>query len=138
MKHILEKVVVDFYTKATTDILIGYHFRKIQKGESKDPLYPSLHQFSSHIPRIIKFWGQQLGRELPPSVKGHNVKNDQFDILKVHRNLFIRKGELNRWLLLFRQTLSEVKELYPDELEFIEKWQQKIDHFEIIFNEKLF
>ena len=136
--HILEKIVVDFYAKATTDILIGYHFRKIQQGMAQEPLYPKLNQFSTHIPRIVVFWSQQLGLEVPVRFRSIANQTTAFDILNVHKLLNIKKGELNRWLLLFRQTIDESAHLFPEETELIKRWHQKIDHFEKIFLDKFF
>lgn len=133
---ILEKIVVDFYAKATTDILIGYHFRKIQEGPTQSPLYPSLNQFSQHIPRIILFWCGQLNEPVPEKYQELAKSQPQFDILNVHRLLNIRKGELNRWLVLFRETLQMNKDEGNQDL--IQKWQDKINQFENVFNEKLF
>lgn len=132
--QLIEKIVVTFYQKATTDTLIGYHFRKIQKSSSKNPLYPQIEQFSEHIPRIIKFWRQQLNllekkeRPLP------------FDILNVHRKLKVRKGEINRWVLLFEETLNEqkIEALTIEEIQVIKSMRQKALHFQKIFLEHLF
>jgi truncated hemoglobin YjbI len=132
--QLIENVVVAFYKKATTDILIGYHFRKIQESKSSDPLYPELNHFSEHIPRIITFWRQQLVLLLD------DEKPTQFDLLNVHRKLNIRRGELNRWVLLFKETLREIKNQISDESEIkiLEKLETKIDHFEGIFLKQLF
>lgn len=132
--QLIEKIVVAFYKKATTDVLIGYHFRKIQESPSTEPLYPELHHFSEHIPRIVTFWKQQL------NLLENDVKPTNFDILNVHRRLNIRKGELNRWVLLFKQTLEEQnkKELTEEEVIVVEKMEDKVNHFEQVFLKQLF
>ena len=81
-------VVKSFYQKATNDILIGYHFRFIQ-------------DFDSHFPRISDFWQLQL--------TGHmdHPESKPFDIINVHIPLKIKRGEIDRWGVLFSQTLDE-------------------------------
>lgn len=81
-------VVSSFYDKAKTDILIGYHFRNIN-------------DFDEHIPRIAAFWEMQL--------LGKTNRNfgEPFDVMNLHQALGIKKGELGRWLLLFRKTMDE-------------------------------
>jgi truncated hemoglobin YjbI len=126
MNPLINKVVHDFYALATTDIIIGYHFRKIQTQEGSHPLKPPLEAFSHHLPRIVHFWEVQL--------LGETLKGQRFDLIEVHRALGILPGELGRWLTLFRQVLA--KENQEDE--FIKKWREKLDHFEKIFQKQLF
>jgi len=98
------QVVTRFYDKARTDVLIGYHFHIIE-------------DFDTHIPRIAAFWEiQLLGKT--------NRVTSGFDILKVHSPLGIKRGELGRWLVLFRKTLQEnpgpLNELWEERLKFFE------------------
>ena len=92
-------IVREFYKKATTDFLIGYQFRKIQTKEGLDPLLPPIEAFTEHLPRIEKFWRIILVGEKLDSSK-------PFNLIDIHRNLNIRKGELGRWVILFIETLE--------------------------------
>jgi hypothetical protein len=109
------KVVNSFYTKAKTDILIGYHFRNIE-------------DFETHIPRIASFWEMQLlgkpSRDIGPP----------FDVIKVHIPLGIKRGELGRWLLLFRKTLDEEIHLQPEMDLLKREWERRLEIFEGIFS----
>ncbi len=102
-------IVHDFYAKARTDILIGYHFDRIV-------------DFTTHMPRIVAFWETQL--------LGLNHKFDPpLDVIKAHMPLRIHRGEVGRWIKLFRETLSESK--IPDDLK--RDWEQKLIQFEQVF-----
>lgn len=102
-------VVHSFYEKAKSDILIGYHFRNINN-------------FDEHIPRIVAFWEMQL--------LGQTKRDfgEPFDVMKVHVPLGIKRGELGRWLLLFRKTLQESE---TNSLKV--EWDRKLTIFEGIF-----
>ena len=104
------KIVHSFYEKARYDILIGYHFRNIK-------------DFDTHIPRIAAFWEIQLlgGTD--------RILTERFDVMGVHIPLGIKRGELGRWLLLFRATLDAD----PDNEKLKEKWKEKLVFFEGIF-----
>lgn len=127
-KHqVITDIVLSFYIKATTDFLIGYQFRKIQTKEGVNPLLPPIEAFSEHLPRIEKFWriilsGEKLADSKP------------FNLIDVHRELRIRKGELGRWVMLFIETLDE-SEIDP---ELKDDWVKKINDFEVRFNKMLF
>ena len=113
------KVVSSFYDKAKDDLLIGYHFRHIQ-------------DFTTHIPRISAFWEMQLQGKTQRHFAG-----GPFDVINAHMPLKIKKGELGRWLMLFRKTLEEQNG--PDFLDLKTKWNEKLNSFEKIFlNSKLF
>lgn len=103
-------VVRSFYDKAKTDILIGYHFRNIK-------------DFDEHIPRIAAFWEMQL--------LGRTNRNfgGPFDVMNIHATLGIHKGELGRWLLLFRKTLNEAG-AHPLKA----SWEERLTTFEGIFS----
>ena len=118
---IIKKVVESFYSKAVKDVIIGYHFRKIQERESKDVLNPDISFFENHIPRIVTFWKFQLLGE----------KTDQtYNLISSHAPLKIRRGELDRWLMLFNQTLDE---LADDNLKTL--WREKLNFFAQRFKE---
>lgn len=123
----IEKVVVAFYRKATTDFIIGYHFRKIATAENhSDPLKPPIEAFSHHLPRINDFWKNQLlGLSLP---KG----SQPFQLIQIHKALSVRKGEVGRWILLFEETLREFDDQNP---ELARKWQEKLLFFKDTFLE---
>lgn len=99
-------VVEKFYEKARADILIGYQFSKIK-------------DFDQHIPRIISFWEIQLLGKSERSVTA------PFDLMNIHRPLHIKRGELDRWVVLFKKTLEEcaVDELMQKE------WLKRIEFF---------
>lgn len=126
----IARIVHRFYEKATQDVLIGYHFRKIQQLDGIDhhPLRPPIEAFSHHLPRINEFWLVQLGVQ--------KTSDQAFDLIAVHKSLSIRPGELGRWLALFRQTLEEETTLPHEALK--REWLKKINHFEDIFKRKLF
>lgn len=124
---IIQETVKDFYALATSDFLIGHQFRKIQTQEGQDPLSPPLEAFEHHLPRINEFWELQL-LGLKAS-KGF----EPFKLIEVHQKLAIRKGELGRWVLLFYQVLEDKKKKYPDQQEFFDLWQSKIEHFKTKF-----
>lgn len=105
------KVTQSFYALARVDILIGYHFWRIQ-------------DFDTHIPRIAMFWETQL--------LGRSIKTitPPLDLMGVHIPMNIHKGELARWLILFRKTLDEFSE-YP-ELKSV--WLERLVFFEKNFS----
>ncbi len=107
----IQSVVELFYARARTDILIAYHFRNIT-------------DFDAHIPRIAAFWDLQLlgttEREL----------SHPFDVMQAHVPLGIKRGELGRWLLLFRGTLSEQTKAHPQMQTLSEAWDRKLTFFE--------
>ena len=123
-QEFISLIVDAFYEKAVKDFLIGYHFRKIQQGESLHPLEPSLAAFAHHLPRIKLFWEIQLGVEQQP-------KAEVFDLIHVHRRLAIRKGEVGRWCQLFYETLDAFEK--EETLPLISKWRLKVQHFEKVF-----
>lgn len=108
------QVVHSFYEKAKTDVLIGYHFRNI-------------HDFETHIPRIATFWELQL------LGKTDRTLEKPFDVMKVHIPLNIKRGELGRWLLLFKKTLDEETLKHPEFREFKALWLTRLDFFEGVF-----
>ncbi len=119
MEEIIEKVVDSFYEKAVRDILIGYHFRKIQKGEN---LKPSLSDFAHHLPRIKIFWKSQLLKDFK--------SNEKFNLKESHKPLNIRKGELDRFILLFNNTLDVFE---SKDINLIKNWRSKLQFFKSQF-----
>lgn len=127
--QLFRHIVKEFYHVATTDFLIGYQFRKIQTKEGLNPLLPPIEAFESHLPRIEKFWRMiLLGERLEDS--------PPFDLIGVHRNLRIRKGELDRWVLLFNQTLEDNVDQLGVELK--DDWIEKVEIFRGRFTKVLF
>ncbi len=117
----IKHIVKEFYKVATTDFLIGYQFRKIQTKEGIDPLLPPISAFESHLPIIEKFWRMMLLSE-----KLDNSK--VFDLIGVHRELNIRKGELDRWVLLMLETLEVHSASLDSKLK--REWILKIEDFQ--------
>ena len=109
------QVVDSFYAKAKTDVLIGYHFRVIT-------------DFDEHIPRIATFWDLQL------LGKTNRTISEPFDVLNIHIRMGIHKGELGRWLLLFRKTLDEETLKHPQMADLKERWMERLIVFEGIFS----
>jgi truncated hemoglobin YjbI len=110
----IQLVVEKFYSIATQDVMIGYHFRNI-------------HDFKSHIPRIVSFWEIQiLGKSTYPI-------HPPFDLIKAHRSLGIKKGEIGRWLTLFKNVLEKCLEDHPIRLDTYKIIQEKLNFFENLF-----
>lgn len=105
------KNVQEFYDIARDDILIGYHFRNIK-------------DFESHIPRIAIFWEIQLLGKYDQKI------DPPFDMISAHMPLGIKRGEIGRWLLLFRKILNKNTHEFPD-LSLL--WEEKLQFFEKIF-----
>jgi len=99
-------IVTAFYEKATTDILIGFHFRHIKN-------------FDEHIPRIAHFWEVQFQLS--------SLKMSPFDLLQVHRPLKINTGQIDRWIVLFYQTLDESQGISEQDKII---WKEKLTHFQ--------
>jgi len=113
----IEKMVDKFYQTAIQDILIGYHFKKIP-------------DFSTHLPRIYAFWRKILLNE--PSEMFNSI-----DLMRAHLPLNIKKAEVRRWGMLFKEVLEQN---LTQDLQLKKNWQNKIDEFVEIFlkNKKLF
>lgn len=100
-------VITKFYNKATFDVMIGYHFRGIEN-------------FDTHLPRIASFWQLQMTGSID------HKEQLPFDLINVHRPLRLKKAEINRWIILFEQTL---KEFNLDD-EFHNLWMEKVELFQ--------
>ena len=108
------RVVDSFYQKAKTDILIGYHFRIIK-------------DFDEHIPRIATFWELQLlGKSSRPI-------HEPFDVMRLHLAMGIKRGELGRWLVLFRKSLDRETQIHPEMKHLQEAWEERLTFFEGVF-----
>jgi hemoglobin len=107
-------VTDSFYEKAKIDVLIGYHFRVIE-------------DFDTHIPRIASFWDLQL------LGKTERVITHPFDVAKLHLALSIKKGEVGRWLVLFRKTLDDMTALHPEMEDLAKTWRERLIFFEGVF-----
>jgi hemoglobin len=108
----IHEVVDAFYLVAKEDVLIGYHFRIIK-------------DFDTHIPRIATFWEIQL---LGGTQK---TLTSPFDIMNIHVPLHIKRGELGRWMVLFRKTLNEKHHDAHSELATL--WRERLEFFESAF-----
>ncbi len=113
-KKLILSIVDAFYESAKNDILIGYHFRNIEN-------------FETHIPRICLFWEVQLLGTSDQKI------SPPFDVLNIHSPLHIKKGELGRWLLLFRKTLNEFEIKEKESEDLIKLWREKLVFFESVF-----
>jgi truncated hemoglobin YjbI len=106
----IKLVVEAFYAKATTDVLIGYHFRHVT-------------DFATHLPRIRAFWEMQLLGTTEIALV------TPLDVLRAHVPLKLNFGEVGRWVKLFNETLQESE--IPADLR--ERWSEKVSHFQGIF-----
>ncbi len=116
MRELIYGVLESFYSLATKDILIGYHFDKFSTDS----------ELQDHLERITTFWEMQLtGSSSRPIEK-------PFQLLFTHLQLNIKKGELGRWIILFHQTLdSLVADVdHPNIHELSRVWKMKIAFFE--------
>jgi truncated hemoglobin YjbI len=105
------KLIVDeFYLKARTDILIGYHFNHIK-------------DFNHHLERIYAFWNMHLLKIAPPF---------NYRLMMTHLPLGIKTGEINRWVKLFIETIEENKHRIEDQ-NFCVDWLEKIEMFRNLF-----
>jgi len=128
MKSVISTITKSFYTKAISDIFLGYHFNKIiAHKKSNNPLSPSIDLFEEHLQRINSFWESQLlGRPLPKNAP-------PFDLISIHKALNIKRGEIGRWVTLFNQTVDEHQTTDESEKKFLESWKDKVKLFETKF-----
>ncbi len=110
---LIHQVVDAFYEKAKTDILIGFQFNHIQ-------------DFDHHINHVSLFWEQQLLGSLSA------IPEYPFNVPDAHLKLKINIGQLNRWIVLFHQTLDEI----ITNPKMNELWKNKIEFFKDIFVRK--
>lgn len=125
----IEDLVRKFYLLAINDVFIGYHFRKIIKDfDDRQNINSNLGHFEDHIPKVVDFWASQMIPAYKPRLQRPHV-------FKVHEYLNIHFGEIGRWATLFKQTLEAEKILITKDcdnefkLDFLERWQMKVDQF---------
>jgi truncated hemoglobin YjbI len=102
------KLVTQFYGLATTDFLIGYHFRVIE-------------DFDTHIPRIASFWENQVMNHVT------HPEHFPFRMMAKHFPLKLKRGELDRWVLLFFGVLDEHAKNHPSHQMYIQIWKARIE-----------
>jgi len=107
---LINKVVHAFYQVAIYDILIGYHFRVIE-------------DFDTHIPRIADFWQLQL------TGKMDNPGSLPFDLIQIHIPLKVKRGEIDRWGILFKQILDQFVNAQEITQDQSDQWMNKIEIF---------
>lgn len=139
-RGLVEAVVADFYGRAVSDVLIGHQFRKIQAFAGADPLAPPLEAFAGHLPRIVRFWTLHLpgaagaaGAGPPARGDAGRADGDGFNIVAVHRRLRLKKGELDRWMTLFHETLDAHEGSDPA---LVGAWRTKVEEFRRVFLER--
>lgn len=114
----LNQVIVEFYEQAKTDFLIGYHFRHIR-------------DFDEHIPKIQRFW-QLILLPLDPIEKKNLIQQGvPKNVIHSHEYLKIKKGEVGRWMTLFKQTLQHLET--NENISLFEKWREELSKFEKVF-----
>lgn len=109
-REMIEAVVRAFYEKARADVLIGYHFQRIP-------------DFETHLPRIFAFWELQL------LGKTDHTLGEPLDVIRAHVPLNIHTGEVNRWVKIFLETLTESQA--SENLKA--RWPEKLAQFQKIF-----
>lgn len=126
----IEFIVRAFYKDAITDVFIGYHFRKILSDPAQmNNIKADLGNFEDHIPKVVDFWATQLIPDFKSQLSRPNV-------LKIHDYLNIRKGELGRWLVMFKEVLERQSTKIDHELR--SNWKIKLIQFEDAFNKRFF
>lgn len=100
------QVIESFYDIAKKDVMIGYHFRFIE-------------DFDTHIPRIADFWNLQLTGNM------QDRSHLPFELFAKHAPLKINRGEIGRWVKLFKDNLAEAKL----SAEMKTQWEEKVDFF---------
>jgi truncated hemoglobin YjbI len=103
-------IVKSFYATATSDFLIGYHFRVIA-------------DFEEHFPRIADFWQLQLTGEMD------HPKSLPFNLIKTHTPLKFKRGEVDRWVKLFEENLDNYVNSHELSSENKKLWMEKVQFF---------
>lgn len=112
-------VVQSFYAKAIDDILIGYHFNDVKS------------HLDDHVRRVADFWQLQLVGAM------NHPQSLPFKVLPVHKKRRIKKGELDRWILLFKQTLDENEDQLKPYGDIKNDWIKSIEQFRKVFVKKI-
>jgi truncated hemoglobin YjbI len=105
----IHNIIDLFYVKAKKDILIGFQFNVID-------------DFDKHISHISQFWEFQLTGQITKKLE-HPFN------MPIHQQLNLTLGQLNRWIVLFFETLDE--QLTDQDL--ILEWKEKVNVFKNIF-----
>jgi truncated hemoglobin YjbI len=116
----IEWVVRDFYHTASEDILIGYFFERVD--------------MMSHIPKIISFWHYDLmlstqSSPLPP--------RPDVSLIPSHQPMVIRQGHLDRWVVLFEESLRRSLLLFPETEVLVDPWKKSLKNYKRIFEKHL-
>lgn len=89
----LERLLTDFYTKVFADDLIAFFFTDVE------PL-----NMETHIPVITDFWEAIV----------FGARNYRKNVMEIHQHIsakaMIEKKHLDRWVLLFTQTIDTLFE----------------------------
>lgn len=110
MEHnLILEIIQSFYDTAKRDVMIGYHFRIIEN-------------FEEHIPRIADFWNLQLNGVIS------DKSNLPFNLIAVHKDLGIKKAEMGRWIMLFKQNLEVYVTLNKIDFNQQKMFMEKVDH----------
>ena len=73
---------------------------KIITGKFSIYHFNGIENFDTHIERIARFWSLQL------SGKVLRKEDLPYKLLEVHQALPIKRGEIDRWMLLFKQNID--------------------------------
>ena len=87
----IERLIINFYTKAREDKVIGHFFNEVIPID-----------WAHHIPKICDFWETTL---LGSSIYTGNPMQAH---LKLNQLSAIKKEHFDRWLALFQETLDEL------------------------------
>lgn len=107
---IILAITESFYAKATTDVLIGFQFRVIE-------------DFDTHIPRIADFWQLQLTGKLD------HRESLPFKLIPLHKQMNLTTGMVDRWVVLFYQTLDHFFKEQKITQDDKDLWKKKVDIF---------
>ena len=113
------KIIQRFYDFAKKDVMIGYHFRFIE-------------DFETHIPRIADFWNLQLNASIEK--KAHLP----FKLIEVHKGLGIKKAEMGRWIVLFKDNLSHFHDQDKISTQDKEQFEIKMELFRTKIEKMIF
>ena len=114
--NLILTIVTAFYDRATQDPMIGFHFRHID-------------DFDEHLPRIADFWYLQLHGNLKKKI------DPPFDLLSTHKPLGLKRGQIDRWVVLFNENLDLF--LNDENNNSFQLWKSKVLHFSTILKKHL-
>ncbi len=113
-ENLIFQIVYRFYERATSDIIIGHHFRHIP-------------DFNTHLPRISAFWEIQLYG------KTNRNLSEGFNLINIHKPLQIKKAQVRRWIIIFKEVLEEFDQKLEKKIKV--QWIEKLNNFEKMFLE---